>query len=334
MITATAPGKAVLCGEYAVLKGAPAIATAINRRSRVTIAESPGDKHSITTPGYLEGSWHFHASKNGGVEWQERLPDSSTFALVEEIWKSFDTTDWPALAITVDSKEFRDAATGLKFGLGSSAAVAVALTAALQNFDSVDSDIGKLAGNAHDRFQGGRGSGVDIAASLHGGLIEYRRDSVATRQLRWPANLYYQFLWSGQTAATPEKLAKLGEGRANDNSTAMLNDRAEAVASAWSTGDCQQILDSFPAYIDALRQFSVDHELGIFDAGHEELVQSAADTRLVYKPCGAGGGDIGVILTEDKDAMREFCKQAAQQGFQVLDITAGEQGVVVSDRRR
>jgi phosphomevalonate kinase len=331
VITVTAPGKAVLSGEYAVLEGAPAIATAVNRRVRVSVSESPGAEHSLTTPGYLAGTWFFRVSGDGDIEWQEPIPESTAFALVEEVWKSFDTVNWPALAIVVDTQEFSDATTGLKFGLGSSAAVAVALTAALQSFDSVDTDIGKVAGDAHDRFQGGRGSGVDIATSLHGGLIEYQRGAVATGQLRWPQGLLYRFLWSGQAAATSEKLAKFGDARTNNGSLQLLSGCAVAVASAWSTGDCQNILESFPAYIGALRQFSVDHDLGIFDAGHEGLVQSAAAAGVVYKPCGAGGGDIGIVLTDNRDAMTAFCEQVAQQSFQMLDIEPGEQGVEISD---
>jgi len=330
VITVTAPGKAVLSGEYAVLEGAPAIATAVNRRVRVSVSESPGAEHSITTPGYLEGTWLFRVSDDGDLEWQEPIPESTAFALVEEIWKSFDAANWPALAITVDTQEFRDAANGLKYGLGSSAAVAVALAAALQSFFSVELDIGSIAFDAHDRFQRGRGSGVDVATSLHGGLIEYQRGGVAARQLQWPMDLLYQFLWSGQAAATSEKLAKLGESDAMDTTT-QLGDRANDVASAWLTGHCRQILDSFPSYIDALQQFSVDHDLGIFDAGHEGLVQLAADAGVVYKPCGAGGGDIGIVLTDNRDAMTAFCEQAAQQSFQILDIDPGKQGVEVLD---
>ena len=331
MTTVTAPGKAVLSGEYAVLEGAPAISAAVDRRARVTIAESPGAEHSITTPGYLEGTWLFRVNDDGDLEWQEPIPESTAFVLVEEIWKSFDAGNWPALAITVDTQEFRDAATGLKYGLGSSAAVAVALAAALQSFFSVELDIGSVAFDAHDRFQRGRGSGVDIATSLHGGLIEYQRGGVAARQLQWPMDLHHQFLWSGQVAATSAKLVKLGERRANNNSMQLLNGCAEAIVSAWLTGDCRQILDSFPAFIDALQQFSVDHDLGIFDAGHEGLVQLAADAGVVYKPCGAGGGDIGIVLTDNRDAMTAFCDQAAQQSFQILDIETGEQGVEVLD---
>ena len=39
-VTASAPGKVVLSGEYAVLSGAPAICMAVNRRATVTIEQT------------------------------------------------------------------------------------------------------------------------------------------------------------------------------------------------------------------------------------------------------------------------------------------------------
>jgi phosphomevalonate kinase len=59
-------------------------------------------------------------------------------------------------------------------------------------------------------------------------------------------------------------------------------------------------------YIDALRQFSVDHDLGIFDAGHEELTDAAMADGLIYKPAGAGGGDIGVLFGRNADELDAF----------------------------
>ncbi len=336
MITATAPGKAVLSGEYAVIEGAPAIAAAINRRVRVTVAANPGDHHSISAPGYLDGTWHFRLNESGGITWREQLPEPTTFSLVEEIWKCFDAVHWPSLSLVIDTQEFYDKASGLKLGLGSSAAVAVALTAALQSFSSAGNDSARLAMDAHGRFQGGHGSGVDVAASLHGGVIEYRRAAAASRQVGWPGNLEYRFLWSGQPAATTEKLARLRGRRgqdAKDDSMKRLSDSAENVASAWSREDPRQIMDSLRAYIDALRQFSADLDLGVFDAGHEQLVDLATDIGIIYNPCGAGGGDIGVAIAASEKAVDDFCDRASQQGFQSLDIAADEQGVLVVEKR-
>ena len=92
-----------------------------------------------------------------------------------------------------------------------------------------------------------------------------------------------------------------------------------------------QILESFPAYVDALRQLSVDHDLGIFDAGHEELAQQASDNGIVYKPCGAGGGDIGIVLAACEHDIDEFCEQARRHDFSILDIALDSQGVLLAE---
>ena len=113
----------------------------------------------------------------------------------------------------------------------------------------------------------------------------------------------------------------------------LLSKTAEQVAAAWSSGDSRQILKAFPGYIDALRQFSIDRDLGVFDAGHEGLVHLASGNGIVYKPCGAGGGDIGIVLAASEAAVSEFCGEAHQQGFRNLDIALEVEGVLITERR-
>src|SRR5207244_938155 len=69
-----------------------------------------------------------------------------------------------------------------KIGLGTSAATTVAVVAAVLAAHGVAIDrptfrrqVFRLALVAHTRAQGGRGSGIDVAAAAHGGLIEYGR---------------------------------------------------------------------------------------------------------------------------------------------------------------
>ena len=83
-----------------------------------------------------------------------------------------------------------------------------------------------------------------------------------------------------------------------------LASAAEAMAKAWRSASA--VLSEYPAYIETLRQFNVDHDLGIFDAGHDELTDAAIVKKLVYKPAGAGGGDIGVLFGRDPAALDTF----------------------------
>ena len=42
---------------------------------------------------------------------------------------------------------------------------------------------------AHRAFQGGAGSGVDVATAVHGGLIEFEMKTQLVTSLAWPAGL-------------------------------------------------------------------------------------------------------------------------------------------------
>ncbi|RZV39450.1 MAG: hypothetical protein EX272_00590 [Chromatiales bacterium] len=274
---ASAPGKIVLSGEYAVLSGAPAICMAVQRRAIVTITDSPGAEGAITTPGYA------------GVD---------ATAIIDTVG-----TKWrQARNVELDTRAFSEQ--GNKIGLGSSAALVVALLAALEN----SSDVFAAALEAHRRFQGGAGSGVDVAAAVHGGLIEYEMQSANVRSLGWPEGLAMRVLWTGVAASTSAKLDKLAATRERP-SRAALGESAEHMAKAWRRRNAEDILAGYAAYIDVLRQFSLDHDLGIFDAGHDELTDAALVENLVYKPAGAGGGDIGVLFGLDPAALDTFIEE-------------------------
>jgi phosphomevalonate kinase len=74
----------------------------------------------------------------------------------------------------IPGRQRRDAAGGKQLGLGSSAAITVALTAALlAQGGRADMDrpgLLHLATVAHRQLQGG-GSGSDVAAAVHGGIV-------------------------------------------------------------------------------------------------------------------------------------------------------------------
>jgi phosphomevalonate kinase len=325
---ASAPGKIVLCGEYAVLDGAPAICAAINRRARAGVSLSVSDFHTVRTVGHIDGDWKFRVGEDGVFEWIGSEPPTGSLDLLQAAWGISDVT--AGLDISLETDEFLDSASHAKLGLGSSAALTAALITVLFEVTNRVGDVVTEAMAAHRRLQQGRGSGVDIAASLSGGVIEYRMDGHgACQALRWPAGLEYAVLWSGRPASTLEKLARLEECRRSagpDASATALLEAAEAAARSWPAGNTAELLEVFRLYIDALVEFDVDHELGIFDAGHRELAEVAGQRNLVYKPCGAGGGDTGIVLATDKQAIADFAVIAGESGFQVLDLSLEAEG--------
>ena len=310
-VVATAPGKIVVCGEYAVLHGAPAICMAVNRRARVRVEAA--ELQTIRARGLVEGEW-------SGCE---ALPDS--LALVRQIWDSVGVN--AQFGVELDTDEFADPVSRNKLGLGSSAALTAALVTALLTASGSPGNANQAAQKAHGLFQRGRGSGIDVVTSLTGGVIEYRMQE-ASRPLAWPLGLEYAVLWSGRPASTSEKLAILDQQPAAD-SLAELCKTSVAAAESWPSASPAELLAALRHYTEVLEQFDVDHGLGIFDAGHHELARAAAERELVYKPCGAGGGDIGMVFGNDGTAVAAFAERAARTAFRRLDVSLEAKGVIL-----
>ena len=142
------------------------------------------------------------------------------------------------------------------------------------------------------------------------------------RTLSWPDGLLMRVLWTGVPASTGLKLEKLAAQTVRPSRSA-LGLAAAQMADAWRSGDTDRILSEYLAYIGVLRQFSVDHDLGIFDAGHEELTDAAMVSNLVYKPAGAGGGDIGVLFGRDEAEFDAFVAKYADRIHGVVSCEPG-----------
>jgi phosphomevalonate kinase len=322
LVTASAPGKVVLSGEYAVLVGAPAVCMAIDRRARVTITNSDTEHHVASRVGQNVEPCRFRG-RDGGIEW---IDAGDEFALLEAVWESVGCTPTSSLSLQLDTSEFSDIATGNKTGIGSSAALTVALTAALCELNSTAAQPATIAFDAHQKFQGGRGSGVDIATSVAGGLVQFVMSGRDVNQLSWPDELAYALIWTGAPASTTQKLDRLARSKPRPSRAALVYS-ARRLGKAWRKGRAKNILNEYHDYINVLREFSIDHDIGIFDAGHAELVRASRAAGLVYKPCGAGGGDVGIVLADNAVAVESFLGTALGGSAQVLDARLDIKGV-------
>jgi len=107
-ITASAPGKCILFGEHAVVYGHPAVAVAIDQRIKVKIEIATSSTHNWKLDGLV-----FDPKKHPHIE-----------ALKRRLWPS--SLNAPPLSISIDGK------IPAASGLGSSAALSVAASAALR----------------------------------------------------------------------------------------------------------------------------------------------------------------------------------------------------------
>ncbi|TNF61233.1 MAG: hypothetical protein EP303_05910 [Deltaproteobacteria bacterium] len=111
-VGASAPGKALLCGEYAVLEGAPAVVAAVGRRVSVAWRED-----QTTVPPEVEATLQLAQAEVGQVPW----------------------------SLTLDVSDLEQ--DRIKLGLGSSAAAATATAGAV--FATHGRDLGDSTARLH-----------------------------------------------------------------------------------------------------------------------------------------------------------------------------------------
>jgi phosphomevalonate kinase len=256
------------------------------------------------------------------MRWQQ---GGEEYPLVNAVWRTMQPQIETSLTLMLDTSEFRDPVSGIKTGIGSSAALTVALVAALNELSTAPHDFRAVAAAAHRDFQQGKGSGVDIACSVRGGLIQYHMEDRRTDVLDWPEGLHYALLWSGVPVDTGSQLSRFMELPA-ERSRDQLVEAAARIAKTWRGGDAAALVEGYPDYCEALARFSSEHELGIYGSGHDEVAAAAGKQNLVYKPCGAGGGDVGIVLGTDASAVEAFAADSIEFGFQRLGITLGATG--------
>ena len=164
---AQAPGKLYLAGEYAVVNpGNPALLMAVNRYVEARVSSS---ERWLVTSAQFSGS----QVVMGGY-----VPANLSFASAAlEIARNYASKVSEREVcghVHIDSHLQSD--DGTKFGLGSSAAVCVAVVRAVLAAYGVQASpvtVFKLAATAHFLVQG-NGSLGDVAASSMGGLVYYR----------------------------------------------------------------------------------------------------------------------------------------------------------------
>jgi phosphomevalonate kinase len=146
-------------------------------------------------------------------------------------------------------------------------------------------------------------------------------------RLDWPAGLHYRFFFSGLPASTGEAISRTAGIPASDDAWRDLVARANETALVIETGDAGAAQAAIRAYSDALRCFDEAHQVGIFEAGHDTLRQRSEEAGVVYKPCGAGGGDIGIAVATDRDRLDAFASVAVDTGFVPLGLQMDNTGV-------
>lgn len=335
-LCASAPAKLIFLGEYAVLEGAPALVAAIDRRARVTLADSS------------DGQWWLSAPELGirdlALERDGQLPPSldasrrASLTLFDTVRQavSEQAGSLAPVSIHIDTAAFYS--NGRKLGLGSSAAVAVALAMALSaaaGLDTARDTLLRLAGRAHRLAQGGIGSNADIAAAVYGGVLAYRSGHPPVA-LAMPSELWLQPVLLNESASTTDLVGRvmaLKERAPEQYDSVMqpLKEGAEAGYNAFRAQDDAAFLRAFSDYSAGLEQLGKAAGADIVSEPHRALHSATRNTRLYYKSCGAGGGDIGLLVAprkkDDNGVLASSIAHAT--GHELLAAPLGAPGVAI-----
>nr|WP_216655674.1 phosphomevalonate kinase [Lentilactobacillus kribbianus] len=354
VISAKAPGKLYIAGEYAVVEtGYPAIIVALNQFVTVTIEKSE-NFGSIVSQQY----------QNGSVMWTRQgdrmIIDNrdntfnyilSAIKLTEEYAQSLGR---PMETYHLKVNSDLDSPDGKKYGLGSSAAVTVATINALCQLYGIEMDkerLFKLAAIAHLDVQG-NGSLGDIAASVYGGWIAYRsfdrnwlnssRHQVELNkliQLNWPqlkikqlnppANLNLLIGWTGSPASTSRLVDKvtINKGQKQHGYQAFLQDSKKYV---------QEIIAGFKTENLESIETGINHNRLILQK-LSQLTQVDIETPLLKKMCdianqfgaaakssGAGGGDCGIMILDKNINAEKLIQTLQKNDVEILPLKVYE----------
>ena len=352
MIRASAPGKMILLGEYAVLHGAPALVYTVERRAHVNVKNLREAEFQVSSPSLQIESQPFVLTTRKQVRFD---PNLSAFIknrlmffkkVFEHILTGFAIEDdVQALGIELITDAFYSKELHGKLGFGSSAAMTVALTGAIAEalqISSEDTKLFKLALDAHRAAQGNVGSGIDIAASYFGGVLNYTVDAPPAEQ-RAPQkidpwkDLPIAVVWSGASASTSrmvQSVSKLNQEKPELYKTIMkrLGQISTRGTVAYSEKQIDPFISAIDEYYHAMKELGEKSRTPIISEAHLKLAEIAHKNESIYKPSGAGGGDIGLLFATSPDKLSHVISKIVSEGFRTVDVTLAEHGITVQNQ--
>lgn len=324
-------------GEYAVLEQAPCLVVSVDRSCHSTIQPMHGDVSRIEASTDEIPHIEFNVI-NGKINFIEHISDINRERLrfvihtLEHIIKK-NGGSLPAAVININSESFYHQKSGSKLGLGASAAITVSLLSALSKFIGQPisgNDLYREAFQIHRKAQGKLGSGADIAASAVGGVLEYQMAGYGAEDgtlepIAWPSNLIMIPIWAGYSASTQDLVRKVEyfqENNPEEFNGIMdpLKELSELGCKTFKNGDTKEFLKIVDQFILQEMKLGTASSTEIISEAHKNIMDTVKSAGGVYKPSGAGSGDIGVAFCDNQDTADRIIAALKQNNFDKLDI--------------
>jgi phosphomevalonate kinase len=200
------------------------------------------------------------------------------------------------------------------------------------------------AHRAHGAAQaprGARGSGADVAASVHGGLLVVQRRPDATaddlapltvRRLSMPAGLTPVLVWTGVPADTPALVARVRalterDPAAHAAARGMIAAAARRMIAALEAGDARETVAAAASAGEAIATLGALSGAPLVPPSLAPLAVLAKAHGGAAKPTGAGGGDQLLALFATAEEAAAFGQAATSAGNTVIDAPVDPAGV-------
>lgn len=318
-ITASAAGKLMLTGSYAVVHGQPAIVTAVDQRLYVTINENKTDELVLHAPDLGLENYAKKLKDLGKGE----LPKAVRF--IEILYKNFLESYPQDHGINITTKSDFSSS----FGFGSSSAVTVAFARALLELYQIkkaNKELFDICYKAVIEVQG-VGSGFDIASAIWGGTIKYVTPAKVVEPVAIE-NLDLVVAYTGIKADTPTLIRMVDK---------QLDEYPQKI---------NKIFKQIGAISDRLALALEENKLEIAGAlcsKHHELVKTLGvssdklDALVVASIkagaygaslSGAGGGDCMFAVVGDNNK-KQVEKALVAAGGEIMKVKLNSEGVKV-----
>jgi len=306
MATASAPGKAILFGEHAVVYGKPAIACAINKRAFAEAAKNSSGKISIKAE----------------VKDLRYVKKSIEVALRQFNIRS-------GLDVRVSS-EIPAAS-----GLGSSAAVSVATIASIAKEFKIrisKSELAKLAHSVEKEVQGAA-SPTDTATSAFGGILFIGKNKIEPLNY---VNLNLVIGYTGEEKSTKELVRMVRERKEKNKVLETVIDcigditsEAEKLIRKISIANSEK--EKAERYSALGELMNINHglleSLGVGTLKLAQLVHTArARGALGAKITGAGGGGCMIALAPSASKAKKISAAIEKLGFTAMNAEIDKEG--------
>jgi phosphomevalonate kinase len=312
------PGKVMLAGEYAVLlPHEPCLVAGVERR--LFVEATPAERWSATS---------------GAVRWVEGepVPPELSFVVtaITEARKRFPIS--PQHLHTSDELHEGE----LKLGLGGSAAVTVGATFAVVPRAVSRDVLWAMADDVHRAQQGGKGSGADVAASVHGGVIRYTSRPREAAPLVVHPDVRLLLVWTGASAKTAPRLMIWSELVAQQPAAIrtfakLSREAVEALERGLTTGDRELIRGGIGQARSALRGLEAISGIDIETEPLRLAAEVAWKAGAAGKLSGAGGGDCAIVLALGDEEAARVTDTLSRAGLTVIPVPFARTGATVSE---